>query len=89
MVDDEDFDGSVHSHIFSTSKAPPKTPPTLMRRKKSEAQKTPTKVAPRVSLTVQDDIKDVLTPRDLERTLTTSPPLVDLHVFDHTPPYYL
>ena len=73
VVEDEDSDGSVHSHIFSPSKAPPKTPPTPTRRKKAQAQKTPTKVTPRVSLTVQEDVEEVLTPRDSERTPTASP----------------
>lgn len=89
VVDDDNSDGSVHSHIFSTSKAPPKIPPTLTRQKKAQAQKTPTKVAPRVSPTVQDDVEDVLTSRDSKRTPTSSPPPMDLQVFVHTPPYYI
>ena len=80
VAEDEDSDGSVHSHIFSPSKAPPKTSPTPTRRKKAPAQKTPTKVAPRASPPIQEGVEEVPTPWDSERTPTASP-LVDLQVF--------
>ncbi|XP_050874940.1 proline-rich extensin-like protein EPR1 [Lathyrus oleraceus] len=69
VEENEDSDGSVHSHIFSPSKAPPRTPPTPTRQKKAPSQKTPTKVDPRAS----PIIKEVPTPRDSERTPTASP----------------
>lgn len=83
-MENEESDGSVHSHIFPMSKAPSKMPPTPMRQKKAQAKKTPSKVAPTAStLTIQDDIEKAFTPRDSERTPTSSPPLVALQVFVH------
>ena len=46
LVDNEDYDGSVHSHIFPTSKVPPATPPTPTRKKKVQAKKTSLRLAP-------------------------------------------
>ena len=81
-MDDEVFDKSVHSHIFSTSKAPHKNPLTPMRRKKAQAKKTSSKVFQMASTsTIQGGLEEAFTPRDSKRTPTASPPLVDLQVF--------
>lgn len=82
-TNEEDSEGSAHSHIFSSSKAPPKTSPTPTWRKKAPTHKTPTKVTPRASPTIQKDVEEVLVPLDPERTHTASPP-VDPQVLAYT-----
>lgn len=68
-IDNEESDGSVHSHIFPTSKAPSTMPPTPIRRKKAQAKKTLSKVAPSISTHVfPNDLEEVFAPHDPERT---------------------
>ncbi|XP_050896764.1 predicted GPI-anchored protein 58 [Lathyrus oleraceus] len=77
VAEDEDSEGSAHSHIFSPSKAPPKTPPTPTWRKKALSKKTLTKVDHRARPTIQKEFEEVPPPWDSERTPTASP-FVDL-----------
>ncbi|XP_050892856.1 uncharacterized protein LOC127098334 [Lathyrus oleraceus] len=88
LVDNEESDGSVHSHIFSTSKVPPITPPTLIRRRKAQAKKTSSKATTSImNPTVPDDLEEVFAPHDPDRTPPISPPHVapQEHMADSTP----
>lgn len=65
LVDNKDFESSVHSHIFPTSKVPPTTPPTPALRRKVQAKKTPSKVAPLIANpAILDDLEGVFVPHD-------------------------
>lgn len=65
----------MHSHIFPTSKAPSRTPPTPIRREKAQAKKTPSKVDPSASTpSIQDNLEEASNPRDSDRTPIVSPP---------------
>lgn len=82
MVDNEGSDDNAHSHIFSTSKVPPTTPPTPIRKRKAQAKKAPSKVDPSISTpAVPYDLEEVFPPHDPERTPTVSPPHVAPQVF--------
>lgn len=82
MVDNEESDGSVHSHIFPMLKVPPPTPPTLIRKRKVQAKKTHSKVASSIANPkVPDDLEEVFTPHDSERTSSISLPHLASQVF--------
>lgn len=81
-IDNEESDGSVHSHILPMLKAPPIMPPTPIRRNKAQDKNNPSKVAPSIwTPVVLDDLEEVFAPHDPKRTSTVSPPHVALKVF--------
>lgn len=82
MVNNEDSDGSVHSHIFPTSKVPPTTPATPARKRKVQAKKTPSMVSPlTTNPAVLDDLDEGFAPHGPKISPLISPPRVASQVF--------
>lgn len=75
FIDNENFDGSVHSDIFPTSKVSPTIPPTPARKRKVQAKKTPSKVAPSTTNpSVPDGLDKVFSPHGPEISPPVTPP---------------
>lgn len=73
-VDSEDSDGSVHSHIFPTSKVSLATPPTPTRKKEVQAKKPPSIIVPSTAKTpIPDDLTQVYAPYGQEINTPASP----------------
>lgn len=82
-VNSEDSDGSVHSHIFPTSKAPPATTPTPARKKKVPAKKPPPRIASSIAkISILDDLAKVFAPKGQITKAPTSPQHMASQVFE-------
>lgn len=74
-VESEDSDGSAHSHIFPTAKAPPSTLSTPARKKKKISAKKPFSriVSSTAKIFVPDDLTELFMAIDQEEITPASP----------------
>lgn len=82
LVDNEDFDDSVHLHIFPMSKVPPTSPPTPTQKRKVQAKKKRSRVAPSTTNpVVPNDLDEFFAPHGPERSPPVSSSRVTPQVF--------